>query len=156
MIFFFFFGSMAYLESKKSLHTWGTSIRPQYHTRICQEVFVGIWITPNKSTTFTENRMVTAENKSYCCADSTPGFKSITVNKRKLNNKHTQKHKNLRGSANCLPPRKRRRNFTIKIGRYNSAQEHTQETQILMHLNSLSPTRQENTILLLMWLLLGF
>ena len=26
-----------------------------------------------------------------CCADSTPGLKSITVNKRKLNNKHTQR-----------------------------------------------------------------
>ena len=89
---YIFFCSMAYLESKKSLlHTWGTSIRPQYHTRICQEVFVGIWITPNKSTAFTENKMVTAENKSYCCADSTPGFKSITVNKRKLNNKHAQR-----------------------------------------------------------------
>ena len=24
-----------------------------------------------------------------CCTDSTPGLKSITVNKRKLNNKHT-------------------------------------------------------------------
>ena len=29
--------------------------------------------------------------KSYCCADSTLGLKSITVNKRKLNNKHTQR-----------------------------------------------------------------
>ena len=26
-----------------------------------------------------------------CCADSTPGLKSITINKRKLNNKHTQR-----------------------------------------------------------------
>ena len=26
-----------------------------------------------------------------CCANSTPGLKSITVNKRKLNNKHTQR-----------------------------------------------------------------
>ena len=25
-----------------------------------------------------------------CCADSTPGLKSITINKRKSNNKHTQ------------------------------------------------------------------
>ena len=29
--------------------------------------------------------------KSYCCADSTPGLKSIIVNKQKLNNKHTQR-----------------------------------------------------------------
>ena len=27
----------------------------------------------------------------FCCADSTPGLKSITINKRKLNNKHTQR-----------------------------------------------------------------
>ena len=26
-----------------------------------------------------------------CCVDSTPGLKSITVNKWKLNNKHTQR-----------------------------------------------------------------
>ena len=29
------------------------------------------------------------DEKEECCADSTPGLKSITVNKRKLNNKHT-------------------------------------------------------------------
>ena len=46
--------------------------------------------------------------------------------------------------------------FHYKIRRYNSAQEHSQETQFSIHPNSLSPTRQENTILLLMWLLLGF
>ena len=28
---------------------------------------------------------------TLCCADSTPGLKSVTVNKRKLNNKHTQR-----------------------------------------------------------------
>ena len=43
-----------------------------------------------------------------------------------------------------------------KIERYNSAQEHSQETQFPIHPNSLSLTRQENTILLLMWVLLGF
>ena len=32
-------------------------------------------------------------------------------------------------------------------GKYNSAQEHSQETQIPIHPNSLSPTRQEHTIL---------
>ena len=37
--------------------------------------------------------------------------------------------------------------FHYKIRRYNSAQEHSQETQFLIHPNSLSPTRQENTIL---------
>ena len=37
--------------------------------------------------------------------------------------------------------------FHYKIWRYNSALEHSQETQIPIHLNSLSPTRQENTIL---------
>ena len=29
--------------------------------------------------------------EALCCANSTPGLKSITVNKRKLNNKHTQR-----------------------------------------------------------------
>ena len=95
-------------------------------------------------------------NIKSCCVDSTPRLKLITVNERKLNNKHTQKHNNLNGSANCLPPWRRLRNFTIKIGRYNNAQEYYQETQIPIHHNSLSPTRQENTILLLMQLLLGF
>ena len=37
--------------------------------------------------------------------------------------------------------------FHYKIRRYNSTQEHSQETQFPIHPNSLSPTRQENTIL---------
>ena len=37
--------------------------------------------------------------------------------------------------------------FHYYQGKYNSAQKHSQETQITIHLNSLSPTRQENTIL---------
>ena len=37
--------------------------------------------------------------------------------------------------------------FHYYQGKYNSAQEHSQETQIPIHPNSLSPTRQENTIL---------
>ena len=37
--------------------------------------------------------------------------------------------------------------FYYKIRRYNNAQEHSQETQFPIHPNSLSPTRQENTIL---------
>ena len=37
--------------------------------------------------------------------------------------------------------------FHYKIRRYNNALEHSQETQIPIHPNSLSPTRQENTIL---------
>ena len=40
--------------------------------------------------------------------------------------------------------------------KYNSAQEHSQETQFPIHPNSFSPTRQENTIILFMRLLLGF
>ena len=37
--------------------------------------------------------------------------------------------------------------FHYKIRRYNNALEHSQETQIPIHPNSLSPIRQENTIL---------
>ena len=37
--------------------------------------------------------------------------------------------------------------FHYYQGKYNSAQEHSQETQIPIHPNSLSPIRQENTIL---------
>ena len=37
--------------------------------------------------------------------------------------------------------------FHYYQGKYNSAQEHSQETQIPIHPNSLSPTRQEHTIL---------
>ena len=31
--------------------------------------------------------------EDVCCANGTPGLKSITISKRKLNNKHTQKIK---------------------------------------------------------------
>ena len=55
-----------------------------------------------------------------------------------------------------LPTSTELQGFHYKIRRYNSAQEHSQETQFPIHLNSLSPTRQENTIFLLMRLLLGF
>ena len=37
--------------------------------------------------------------------------------------------------------------FHYKIRKYNSAQEHSQETQFPIHPNSLLPIRQENTIL---------
>ena len=37
--------------------------------------------------------------------------------------------------------------FHYKIKRYNNAQEYSQETQFPIRPNSLSPTRQENTIL---------
>ena len=46
-----------------------------------------------------------------------------------------------------LPTSMELQGFHYKIMRYNSAQEHSQETQFLIHPNSLSPTRQENTIL---------
>ena len=71
---------------------------------------------------------------------------------------HLHSYKNLYGSTNCLPPQLRWRNFTIKIGKCNSAQIYSQETQIPIHPNSILPTttRQENTIRLLMRLLLGF
>ena len=46
-----------------------------------------------------------------------------------------------------LPTSTELQGFHYKIRRYNSAQEHSQETQFPIHHNSLSPTRQENTIL---------
>ena len=46
-----------------------------------------------------------------------------------------------------LPTSTELQGFHYKIRRYNSAQEHSQETQFPIHPNSLSPTRQENTIL---------
>ena len=46
-----------------------------------------------------------------------------------------------------LPTSTELHGFHYKIRRYNSAQEHSQETQFPIHPNSLSPTRQENTIL---------
>ena len=92
-----------------------------------------------------------------CCVDSTPGLKSITVNKWKLNNKHTQRTQEFTWFGKLPTSTETTKKFHYKkIGRYNSAQEHSQETQIPIHPNSLSPTRQENTILLLMRLLLGF
>ena len=46
-----------------------------------------------------------------------------------------------------LPTSTELQGFHYKIRRYNSAQEHSQETQFPIHPNSLSSTRQENTIL---------
>ena len=46
-----------------------------------------------------------------------------------------------------LPMSTELQGFHYYQGKYNSAQEHSQETQIPIHPNSLSPTRQENTIL---------
>ena len=46
-----------------------------------------------------------------------------------------------------LPTSTELQGFHYKIRRYNSAQEHSQETQFPIHPNSLSPTIQENTIL---------
>ena len=93
---------------------------------------------------------------AYCCANSTSGLKSITVNKRKLNNKHTQRTQEFTWFGKLPTSTATTEKFHLKIERYNSAQEHSQETQIPIHPNSLSPTRQENTVLLFMQLLLGF
>ena len=46
-----------------------------------------------------------------------------------------------------LPTSTELQGFHYKIRRYNSAQEHSQETQFPIQPNSLSPIRQENTIL---------
>ena len=91
-----------------------------------------------------------------CCLDSTPRLKSMTVNKQKLNNKHTQRTKEFTWFSKLPTSTATTEKFHYKIGRYNSAQEYSQETQIPIHPNSLSPIKQENTILLLMQLLLGF
>ena len=83
-----------------------------------------------------------------CCADSTLGLKSITVNKRELNNKHTKRTQEFTWFGKLTTSTETTEKFHYKkIERYNSAQEHSQETQIPIHPNSLSPTRQENTIL---------
>ena len=60
-------------------------------------------------------------------------------------NNHT--HKTIFTWFGNLPTFTELQGFHYKIRRYNSAQEHSQETQFPIHLNSLSPTRQENTIL---------
>ena len=56
-------------------------------------------------------------------------------------------HKTIFTWFDNLPTSKELQGFHYKIRRYNSAQEHSQETQFPIHPNSLSPTRQENTIL---------
>ena len=60
-------------------------------------------------------------------------------------NNHT--HKTIFTWFGNLPTSTELQGFHYKIRRYNSAQEHSQETQFPIHPNSLSPTRQENTIL---------
>ena len=66
-------------------------------------------------------------------------------------NNHT--HKTIFTWFGNLPTSTKLQGFYYKIRRYNSAQEHSQETQFPIHHNSLSPTKQENTIFLLMRLL---
>ena len=65
---------------------------------------------------------------TLCCADNTPGLKSITVNKRKLNNKHTQKTQEFTWFSKLPTSTTTTEKFHYKIGRYNNAQEHSQET----------------------------
>ena len=69
-------------------------------------------------------------------------------------NNHT--HKTIFTWFGNLPTSMELQGFYYYQGKYNSAQEHSQETQFPIHPNSFSPTRQENTIFLLMRLLLGF
>ena len=59
-------------------------------------------------------------------------------------NNHT--HKTIFIWFGNLPISTELQGFHYKIRRYNSAQEHSQEIQFPIHPNSLSPTRQENTI----------
>ena len=59
-------------------------------------------------------------------------------------NNHT--HKTIFTWFGNLPTSTELQGFHYKIRRYNSAQKHSQETQFSIHPNSLSPTRQENTI----------
>jgi len=66
-----------------------------------------------------------------CCANSTPRLKSITVNKQKLNNKHTQKTQEFMWFDKLPTSTEMAEKFHYKkLGRYNSTQEHSQETQI--------------------------
>ena len=87
---------------------------------------------------------------AYCCANSTPGLKSITVNKRKLNNKHTQRTQEFTWFGKLLTSTATTEKFHHKIKRYNSAQEHSQETQIPIH--HLSHPQDKKTL----FFLLGF
>ena len=70
--------------------------------------------------------------------------KTNRENTRQRNN-HT--HKTIFTRFGNLPTSTELQGFHYKIRRYNSAQEHSQETQFPIHPNSLSPTSQENTIL---------
>ena len=61
-----------------------------------------------------------------CCADSTIGLKSITVNKQELNNKHTKRTQEFTWFGKLPTSTERTEKFHYKkIGRYNSAQEHS-------------------------------
>ena len=56
-------------------------------------------------------------------------------------------HKTIFTWFSNLPTSTELQGFHYYQEKYNSAQKHSQETQISIHPNSLSPTRQENTIL---------
>jgi len=80
---------------------------------------------------------------SKCCADSNPGLKLITVNKWKLNNKHTQRTQEFVWFSKLPTSMATTEKFHYKkFRRYNSAQEHSQKTQIPITPYTFS---QENT-----------
>ena len=71
--------------------------------------------------------------------------KTNRENTRQRKNNHT--HKTIFTWFGNLPTFTELQGFHYYQGKYNSAQEHSQETQFPIHPNSFSPTRQENTIL---------
>ena len=79
-----------------------------------------------------------------------PKFQPVR-NKTNRENTHVKennhKHKTIFTWFGNLPTSTELQGFHYKIRRYNSAQEHSQETQFRIHPNSLSPIRQEKTIL---------
>ena len=69
------------------------------------------------------------------------------TNRENTRQRNNYTHKTIFTWFGNLPMSTELHGFYYKIRRYNSAQEHSQETQFPIHPNSLSPTRQENTIL---------
>ena len=110
---------------------------PKFKSCVSGKNFIPRWKMPTQivpPTYFFSIKKKNTTLKGNCYVNNTLRLKSITVNKHKLNNKHThKKHKNLCDSANYLPPQRRWRNFTIKIGRYNSVQKHSKKSKSQLH-----------------------
>ena len=77
-----------------------------------------------------------------CCANSTLKLKLITINKQKLNNKHTQRTQKFTWFNRLPTSTTTTEKFHYKIGRYNSDKNTLKKPKSQLHPNTLSQKKQ--------------